>query len=148
MNLAILLPALLAGILMPVQGVVNAQLTRYLGHPMTATLVSVSVTFLTALILFLTIRPALPDASRLSAVPWHLWIVGGLIGGYGLFMLLFLAPRLGATALIATLIAGQLLTSVTIDHQGWFGMAQRELSPGRIAGVLLLVAGVVLIRRY
>lgn len=148
MNFALLLPALLAGMLIPVQGVVNAQLARHVGHPMSATLISVSVTFVSALIIFAAIRPSLPEAGRMAAVPWHLWVTGGLIGAYALFMLLFLAPRLGATTLMATLIAGQLLASVAIDRQGWFGMAERELSLGRIAGLVLLVAGVVLIRRF
>lgn len=148
MNLAILLPALLAGMLIPVQSVINAQLTRHLGHPMSATLVSVSVTALAALTLFIALRPTLPEAGRLAAVPWYLWITGGLIGGYALFMLLFLAPKLGAAALMATLIAGQLSASVLIDHQGWFGVAQREISLGRVAGIVLLLAGVLLIRRF
>ena len=43
MNLAILLPALLAGALFPVQSLINAQLARHVGHPITATLISVSV---------------------------------------------------------------------------------------------------------
>jgi len=148
MNLALLLPALLAGLLIPVQPLVNAQLARHVGHPLTATLISVSVTGLAVGALFVAVRPVLPDAARAAAVPWPFWITGGVIIGYALFMMLFLAPKLGAATLVACLIGGQLIASVIIDHLGWFGVAQREISPGRIAGVVLLLAGIVLIRRF
>lgn len=148
MNLAILLPALIAGALFPVQSLINAQLARHVGHPITATMISVSVTATATFAFFLAYRPALPGAERLAAMPWHLWITGGLVGGYVLFITLFLAPRLGAAALMASVIGGQLIASVLIDHQGWLGVAQREISPGRIAGILFLIVGVVLIRRF
>jgi transporter family-2 protein len=40
-----------------------------------------------------------------------------------------------------------LLASVTLDHFGWLGLAQRPVDLPRVIGVFLLVGGVVLIRR-
>jgi transporter family-2 protein len=56
-------------------------------------------------------------------------------------------PKLGAATFIALLVAGQMLASVTLDHFGWLGLAQREIDLPRVIGVLLLIGGVVLIRR-
>ena len=52
----------------------------------------------------------------------------------------------GAT-FIALLVAGQMLASITFDHFGWLGLAQRSIDLPRLAGAALLIAGVVLIRR-
>jgi uncharacterized membrane protein YdcZ (DUF606 family) len=49
--------------------------------------------------------------------------------------------------LFAAVIFGQLFCSVLLDH---FGVLYKEqaLGPGRIAGVVLLAAGVVLVRVF
>ena len=60
---------------------------------------------------------------------------------------ILLVPKLGAATFIALLVAGQMLASVTLDHFGWIGLAQRPLDLPRAMGVLLLIGGVVLIRR-
>jgi transporter family-2 protein len=57
-----------------------------------------------------------------------------------------LIPRLGAAALMAFLVAGQLIAGMVIDRIGLLGVAVREISVGRIAGALLLVAGAVMVR--
>jgi transporter family-2 protein len=56
-------------------------------------------------------------------------------------------PQLGAATFIALLIAGQMIASVTFDHFGWLGLAQRPIDLPRLAGVALLIGGVILIRR-
>lgn len=59
-----------------------------------------------------------------------------------------LAFKLGATGLMAWIIAGQLVASVLLDHTGALGFAVREISWQRIAGVLLLLGGAVLVNEY
>ena len=57
------------------------------------------------------------------------------------------APRLGALNLFAAVIFGQLVCSVPLDH---FGVFYREhgLSTGRIAGAIMLSAGVAMVRFF
>jgi len=57
------------------------------------------------------------------------------------------APRLGALNLFAAVIFGQLVCAVLLDH---FGVLYREhqLSVGRAAGVVLLAAGVAMVRFF
>ena len=57
------------------------------------------------------------------------------------------APRLGALNLFAAVIFGQLFCSVVLDHYGVL-YKEQTLSPGRIAGIALLAAGVALVRFF
>ena len=43
-------------------------------------------------------------------------------------------PRLGAVAMLALIIIGQLLTGVVLDTFGWLGLPARPLEPARIMG--------------
>ncbi|RUX70506.1 DMT family transporter, partial [Mesorhizobium sp. M7A.F.Ca.CA.004.08.2.1] len=55
---------------------------------------------------------------------------------------------IGAAALMAFLVTGQLLAGMLIDRVGFLGVAVREISLGRVAGAVLLLAGALLVRLY
>ena len=57
-----------------------------------------------------------------------------------------LIPRIGAAALMAFLVAGQLVAGMLLDRIGFLGMAVREISLGRLVGAVLLMTGAVLVR--
>ena len=78
--------------------------------------------------------------------PAWLWL-GGLYGAIALGAIAFSPPRIGAVATIALLLAGQLAMGVLIDTLGLFGLARVELTPARVAGLVLLAAGAVLLVR-
>ena len=59
---------------------------------------------------------------------------------------MFLAPRLGAAATLCFVIAGQLTAAMAIDRLGLFGFTMREASLGRVTGVLMVLAGALLVR--
>jgi transporter family-2 protein len=48
---------------------------------------------------------------------------------------------------LAGLVMGQLLLSVVIDHYGLLNTPRIEVSIGRILGVVLLIAGAILVVR-
>ena len=56
-------------------------------------------------------------------------------------------PRLGAAMTITLMVGGQLLLSLALDHFGALGVPRQPLNIGRIAGVALVFAGVLLVRR-
>ncbi|MFN2416074.1 MAG: DMT family transporter [Pyrinomonadaceae bacterium] len=58
------------------------------------------------------------------------------------------APRLGAATFISVTIAGQVPVSVLPDHFGAVGFAERPVTPLRLLGALLLVAGVLMVRKF
>ena len=79
-------------------------------------------------------------------VTWWAWS-GGLFGAIFIGLAIVLIPTLGAATFIALLVTGQMLASVTFDHFGWLGLAQRSIDLPRLIGVAMLIGGVILIRR-
>jgi transporter family-2 protein len=143
----LMLTALLAGALMPVQAGVNAKLRLFLGDPYLASLVSFVVGTLALLAFMLVTRAPLPTLAAAAAAPWWSWL-GGMLGAFFVAVTVILAYKLGATGMMAWLIAGQLIGSVLLDHTGAIGFAVREASWQRLAGVALLFAGAVLVNEY
>src|SRR5687768_15438850 len=138
---------LVTGAILALQPVINANVAGRVGHPMSAALVSVSITFLALLLSTLLLRAPLPSPRLLANVPPWLF-TGGLIGAVFLFVSLFAAPRLGVATTIALLIAGQLAAALIVDHFGWLGVPVRPVNPYRVLGGGCLLAGVLLIRWF
>ncbi len=145
MNLAFYALALLAGILLPAQAGINSLLSKQLKHPVWAALASFTVgtCALTLYAVFAVRR--VPSGVRLFSIPAWLW-TGGLIGAAYVTVALIAAPRIGALGLLAAGLAGQAVASVVLDHYGLLGFPVHHVSIGRVCGVLLLGAGVVLVR--
>jgi transporter family-2 protein len=144
--MALIVVAVLIGLLLPVQAGVNAQLRLTLGHPLTTAFVSFAVGTLGLGLLLLFARvPAVSARSVAEAPAWH-W-VGGLLGAVYIAAAVVLAPRLGAATMIASIVTGQMLASVALDHFGWVGFAQHPASLPRLLGAVLIVVGVTLIRK-
>ena len=135
-----------AGACIAVQGPINAQLARGLGFPVAAAAAS----FLAGAVLLVAITAVGALASGVSlnwrAPPAWTFIAGGFLGTVYVTAAVFLVPRLGAAAVMALAVAGQLLAGLLLDRIGFMGMAVRELSLGRVAGAVLLVLAVVMIR--
>ena len=51
-----------------------------------------------------------------------------------------------AAAFIAAVVGGQLLSSVLLDHFALLGLEPRSITPGRILGALMVIAGVACIK--
>lgn len=138
--------ALLIGAGLSVQVGLNSQVRHYLGDPALAALGNFLVGTVAILIYLLLMRANWPTTGALRAVPPVNWL-GGLFGAAYVAASALLAPRLGSAPLLALLIGGQLLMSLVLDHFGWVGFAAHEMNLWRVAGAVLLVAGVVLIVR-
>jgi bacterial/archaeal transporter family-2 protein len=142
-----LLIAVAAGVMLPIQFGINAQLAHWVGSPIRAAFVSFLVGTVVLLIASFFIRKPLPSLARLGDVPWWVWI-GGLLGAFYVAGSIVSAPKLGAVTLAAAVIFGQTVTSVLVDQFGWVGFKEHHASPGRLLGVLLVAGGVVLVRIF
>jgi transporter family-2 protein len=139
--------AVLAGSMVPIQAGINSQLRNTLGHPALAVLVSLLVSLLSVGAFILCARLPLGGFGAWQQAPWWAWL-GGICGAVLLAASTTLAPRMGSLALIACIIAGQVLTSVALDQFGLLGFKQHSLNAGRLIGMGCLTAGVYLILRY
>ena len=137
--------ALSAGVSVATQQVLNGSLRTSLGSPAWAGLISYAGGLLTMIVAVIALGEGVPSLRVMAGVPWWAWS-GGLFGGAFILLAILLLPSLGAATLFALVIAGQVLAAVTLDHFGAFGLAPHPISTARIAGAVLLIAGVVLIR--
>ena len=140
-----LLLALFAGILIAVQAPTNAILAKASGSPVVAAFISffVGTVALGALAAATSGRVFAPE---LRDVPWYAW-VGGLYGAVFVAVAAFAAPRIGVGVLLTAAIGGQLLAALILDHYGFFGLPRQPVNLTRIAGVALVLAGAVLVRK-
>ncbi len=148
MNPAMLLPillVLLAGGLVALQAPTNVMLARAGGSPVLAALISFAVGTAALLAVWLASGNR-PGTAPFAALPWYAW-VGGLYGAIYVAVAAFAAPRLGLASLITIGIAGQVLMALWLDHFGALGLPREPISLARVGGALLVVAGVVLVRR-
>lgn len=147
MNIAAItiLLAVVAGAFMAIQAPTNALLARPVNSPITAAFISFLVgTFALGMITWFL--PSRPDPEGVRALPWYVWL-GGLYGAFFVAVVAFGAPRVGVAVLLTAVIAGQMSMAVLLDHFALLGLPRQELNLSRVAGLLLIVAGVLLVRR-
>ena len=75
------------------------------------------------------------------------YALGGIGGAAVVTIALITVRPLGAGGVIALLVAAQLIVSVLVDRFGWFGVREVGLGAGRIAGLVLVIAGTLLVTR-
>ncbi|WP_449441143.1 DMT family transporter [Pseudomonas migulae] len=141
----LLLLAVIAGAVVPFQSAINANLTRGLGHPLWATFASLVVSIAVLLPIMLSLRLPLPSLDFITRAPLWMW-AGGALGVCFISLALMLLPKLGASGFIALALAGQVVASLVLDHFGWFGLVERQMTVPRVLGAALLIGGVALIQ--
>src|SRR6202035_2626950 len=143
-GLAVALAAI-AGVLVGMQAPINSRLGRDLGHVQAAAFSFVVGTVALVLIASL-FYGGLGSFSSVGKAPW--WaLVGGLLGAVYVTVAILTVRTLGVSALTAAVIAGQLGAAVVIDRFGLLGVARQPIGATRVLGLVLLVAGVLLVVR-
>ncbi|MCE9532846.1 MAG: DMT family transporter [Planctomycetes bacterium] len=132
---------------MAFQIVVNTQLRTYMNSPMQATLVSLAVGTVLALIYCLIAGYSWPSFARLGETPWWAWI-GGFFGVLFLWCGVVASPHLGVALTFGLVVTGQMATATIIDHFGLLGARIQPVSLGKIAGVVLIVIGVATVAAF
>jgi transporter family-2 protein len=140
---AVILTAL-AGGLIALQAPINAGLGKATGD-IPAALISFLVGT-AALLLIVVLSGKAGGVSNVGDVHWY-YLLGGLLGAIYVANALVAVSSIGAGGVAAATIAGQLTASVVADRLGVLGLEQVSLSPPRILGVALLLAGTFLIVR-
>jgi transporter family-2 protein len=134
---------IVAGSFVALQAPINAGLGQRVGKLPAAT---ISFTIGTLLLCAITLLFAggFGKAHEAFHIQWY-YLLGGALGAVYVTTALIAVRTLGAGGVTGATIAGQLAMSVTLDRLGVLGLAQRELTPARIVGVVLLAAGTFLV---
>src|SRR3982751_4919019 len=141
-GIALLLSAF-AGMLVAMQPPINSKL----GHA-AGTFAAATISFLvgTTVLFVIALASGGTHLGGLRGVPWW-YFLGGFIGAVFVASSLVTVRSLGAGGVVAATIAGQLTASVVIDRFGLLGLEQKPLTVARVAGMVLLAAGVLLVVR-
>ncbi len=145
MTYLILLGVILAGGATALQAPTNARLAAAVGSPVNAAFVSFAIGTV-ALGLLAAVLHVRPDMGATRAMPAWAWM-GGLYGCVFVITAAWAVPRLGAALTITLMVAGQLLISLALDHFGALGVPRQPVGLTKLAGVVLVFAGVLLVRR-
>ena len=138
--------AFLAGLALPIQFSINAQLRTFVGSPLVAATISFIVGAITLFTLSL-FKAGFSFNKGIASAPWWGW-TGGVLGAFYVLATIILIPRIGAGTTVALVLAGQIVASVLIDHFGLINVPIHLLSLPRILGAILVIIGVVLIQKF
>jgi transporter family-2 protein len=77
-----------------------------------------------------------------------LWAyLGGALGVSFVLGSIVAVPQVGVVIVICAAVLGQMVGSYLTDTFGWFGVDRVAFNPVRLAGIGLLIIGVLLVQR-
>jgi len=144
-NILFPLLALIAGTSFVIQQAVNSNLRCELGSAWWAGFFSYLGGTVVMLVMVVLMREPLLSSSLVSRSTWWSWS-GGLFGAVYIAISILLLPRMGAFAVVALIVIGQLVTSLVFDHFAVLNVPYHPISMTRLVGGVFLIAGAVLIR--
>jgi transporter family-2 protein len=147
MKLVLLFIALIAGMLAPIQAGLNGKMGRAIESPVFAALISFAVGTLVLFTYALASRIDFASIRQAQDTHWSVWSAG-FLGAFYVTAAIILTPKLGAALTFSLIVAGQLLMAVIMDHFGLLGVSVQTISWQRAAGIALITAGVILIRKF
>lgn len=137
---------LLAGALLPIQAGLNARMGKAIANPVWASLISFIVGLI-ALLVFIMVTKQKLNIAGMTAVPKIYW-VAGVLGAFYVTVMVLAFPRIGAALTFSLIVAGQLVISLLLDHYQVLVQQQHSINIYRVLGLLLIIAGVILIRKF
>jgi len=147
MRLLAFVLAVVAGALCTLQIGSTARLKDAVGETLPAVIASSMVGVAVLAGAMLAMQMPWPSLDKLASAPPSSWL-GGIFGAFYALVTIALARQMGATTLVALIVAGQLISSVLVDHFGVLGFEIRVATLTRLAGCGLLLSGFMLIWRY
>lgn len=137
-----ILLGILAGLVLPIQTLVNTRLRASTGTPFSSSMISFAVGTITLLIVATAVIGG--DYGIAQAFDEPLWIwFGGLLGVVALTGNILLFPHLGAVQTVVLPIAGQVIMGLIVDHFGLFESPQSSLTVVRAIGAIIVLIGVI-----
>lgn len=139
--------AIVSGAVLPVQAALNAKMGKAVGDPVYAALISFVIGAVGLFIYALITKIDLAQISHAGTVDWSVW-TAGLLGAFYVAAVIILVPKIGTALTFGLVVTGQLGLSLLLDHYGLLGLPVHAISWQRLAGILLIIAGVLLLRNF
>lgn len=140
--------AFLASMTNALQARINGATSEQIGNPVVAAMMSVGGGFVVATCLVLSsggLRNRLRNLIRQKGSPelsfWH--FLAGFGGGIFIFGQTLVVPVFGVAIYIISVVAGQTIASLVVDHLGIGPAGKRKITPLRLIAAFLATLGVV-----
>ena len=137
--------ALLAGVANAIEPGQNATLAKVTGQPMLAGIFcfGLSIVCFLGTMIVVRLRGTSPTDAA-TPVPWWAW-PGGILGAAVVLAQLYVSEKVGAAPFLGCVITAGVVGSIALDHYGLVGFERHRAGFWRIAGGVLMVAGVALV---
>ncbi|KID57488.1 membrane protein [Pseudoalteromonas luteoviolacea] len=133
----------IAGLGIPVMAALNGGLGNKLQNTPLAATILLFVGLCIALIYLFT-SSGVPKTLFVAGTPWYFYL-GGCFVMFYILTITWVAPKFGIANAITFVLLGQLVAMTIIDHCGFFGVKQFGLDLKRLTGLVLMIAGVLLV---
>ena len=137
--------ALAAGAAIAIQATMNSQLGVLLKSSMMGTTIAFLFSLIFTISAMLISAKNYPNFDEVKSVPLYLWFTGGALSAFGVGMFYYLIPKMGVGSMMSYALSGQILIAIIASHLGWFDLPVKPINTVKISGVILLIAGVLLI---
>lgn len=139
---------ILAGLANAVQPGQNATLSKSLGLPITAALLTLLISTAALLVGGLALgKLEMPSGQKLVQVPWWAWL-GGFLSILLILAQLYASPSIGAASFFGIIVTVGVAASIVLDNYGWVGFAVHPASLWRILGAVLMAVGVGMVALF
>lgn len=138
--------AFLAGLVLPVQALINGRLSVGVGSPFFAANISFAVAAIVLILIQIFLQQPLPTVDRFSTIPIWAWF-GGLLGVFYVVGAIISVGNIGTTSAICLIIAGQMGGALLVDQFGLLGAGGNPITLFRLFGAALVVGGSILVVR-
>lgn len=138
--------AFMSGAFLPIQAGLNTRLGKAAANPVYASMFSFIVGA-AALVIYIFITRQNISWSGIKEAPPYVWL-GGLLGAFYVTVIILAFPQLGPGLTFGLVVAGQMIVSVLLEHNNILVVRQNPISLMKVLGIALVIAGVIIIRKY
>jgi bacterial/archaeal transporter family-2 protein len=146
MKLTWIIIALVSGAFLPIQAGLNTRLAKTIDSPVHASLISFIVGAI-ALFLYTLVTRQQVLWSELRTGPAYLWL-GGILGAFYVTAIVLAFPRIGPALTFGLVVAGQMIMSLLLDHFNILVAQQHPINMWKLFGIVLIISGVIIIRKF
>ena len=132
------------GGMIALQGAVNAQLGKFLDHPIHSAMFSFGSGFVALMISALSLKTGYPSLGKILSAP-KIILIGGLLGTVFVTSCIIFIPKIGIANVLLAALCGQIIFSLLFDYFGAFGTPRQAIDFKRGLGALLVLSGVIII---
>jgi bacterial/archaeal transporter family-2 protein len=133
--------ALIAGAALSLEGAIYAELGNTIGKLETSFYNFLFGSIIVGLLWLFFGKGKIPYVTE--APKWSL--LGGLLGVVYLTVIVISVPLVGVGITMVSVILGQLITSMVIEHFGWFGISRMRMNKEKILSVVCMIIALILV---